>query len=78
MSTNLSRWCFPKSTIRFVQEVERPRGARKTKLVLTISNEKKPAQACVMIFTPSEWAKLDVETYTFYADVYEHPQRNSP
>ena len=45
MRTNIARWCFPQSTIQFLQEVERPRGYHKTKRVLTGSKEKKPAQA---------------------------------
>ena len=43
----------------------------------TANSGKKPAQACVRIVRPFEWAKIDLFTYTFYSDVYEHPVRNS-
>ena len=78
MRNNLVKWCFPASAIKFVENVERPRGNQNTKGVLVAPRVKKPAQACVRMVLPSEWAKLDVCTYTFYSDVYEHPQRASP
>ena len=46
-------------------------------MVQTDTDLRKSAQACVRLVLPSEWAKLDVCTYTFYSDVYEHPQRDS-
>ena len=78
MRTNLVQWCFPKSSISFVHDVERPRGTQRSTFVHTKNAGRKPAQACVRLVLPSEWAKLDVCTYTFYSDVYEHPLRESP
>ena len=78
MSNNLSGWCFPKSSVVFVEDVERPRGKTKTHYVTTKNSGRKPAQACVQLVLPSDWAKMDVSTYKFYADVFEHPLRTSP
>lgn len=78
MSTNLSDWCFPKSQLHFVSNIERPRGTQVVKTVKTCNAGRKPAQACVRVIMPSEWAKLDIATYTFYTDVYDHPDRNKP
>ena len=78
MRTSLVGWCFPTSTISFVVRIDRPRGVKTVKRVVTSDNVKRPAQACVRLVQPSEWAKLDVCTYPFYADVFEHPDRSSP
>ena len=75
MRGNLSTWCFPTSSIKLVEGTEQPRGARHIKKVLTDANVMKPALSCVRMVLPSEWAKLDVCTYTFYSDVYEHPSQ---
>ena len=77
MRTKLASWCFPGSNVKFVEKVERPRGLQQTKMVKTDTDLRKSAQACVHLVLPSEWAKLDLCTYTFYSDVYEHPQRDS-
>ena len=77
MRTNLAQWCFPTSSVKFVEGTEEPRGFRTSKKVLTAANVRKPAQSCVRLVLPSDWAKLDVATYTFYSDVYEHPGRES-
>ena len=78
MRINLGAWCFPRSSVKYVEDIELPRGAQRTTTVLTDLNEKKPALACVRMVLPSEWAKLDIATYTFYSDVYEHPDRGNP
>ena len=75
MRINLTAWCFPASAVRFVEEIERPRVVQKTKLVRTHNDLKKQAQACVRLVLQSEWAKIDIATYSFYSDVYEHPNR---
>ena len=75
MSSNLSEWCFPKSDVYFVHNIGRPRGTSVIKTVKTVNAGRKPAQACVRIIMPSEWAKLDIATFTFYSDVYEHPRK---
>ena len=77
LAQNLMQWCFPKSSVYFIEEVEQPRGTADHKIVDTVNAEKKPAQACARIVLPSEWAKLDVATYTFYSDVFDHPQHTS-
>ena len=38
----------------------------------------KPAESCVFTVALSEGAKVGVATYSFYADVYEHPKRDAP
>ena len=78
MQTCLATWCFPKNSVYFVESVARPRGTSKTQIVQTVNAGKKPAQSCVRIVWPTSWAKLDVATYTFYADVFEHPRRGHP
>ena len=78
MRTSLVGWCFPKSTISFVDGIDRPRGVEKVKRVLNSANLKQPAQACVRLVQPSEWAKLDVCTYPFYSDMFKNPDRSSP
>ena len=74
MQTCLADWCFPKNSIYFVDSVARPRGTSKTQRVQTVNAGNKPAQSCVRIVWPTSWAKLDVATYTFYSDVFEHPR----
>ena len=78
MSRNLSEWCFPKSEVYFVANVECPRGTAVIKTVNTCNAGKKAAQACVRVVMPTEWAKLDVASYTFYSDIFEHPQNSNP
>ena len=75
---NLTGWGFPKSDLYFVEDVARPRGTAAVKKVMTVNNGEQPALATVRMVTPSEWAKYDVCTYTFYADVFEHSERSSP
>ena len=77
MRANLGKWCFPTSTIKFVENVERQRSGRALREVCTDDGKKRPAQACVRLVLPSEWAKLDVCTYTFYSDVFEHPSKDT-
>ena len=76
MRNNLATWCFPKSSIVFVEEIERPGGTSGRTTVRTENAGVKPAHACIRIVKPSEWARLDVCTYPFYADVYENPSRD--
>ena len=78
MGRNLVSWCFPASKIYHVSEIDKPRGSAGMKMVRTHDGRDVPSRSCVRIVLPSEWAKLDVCTYTFYADEYEHPMRESP
>ena len=78
MRSHLARWCFPKTSIEHISSATKPRAWKSVKRLMTSKGEKKPAQECAMMVSPSEWAKMDVATYTFYSDVYEHPDRDSP
>ena len=78
MRNKVLNWCFPKSDIFFVAEASRPRGARRVNKVQTKNAGSKAAIDSVRLILPSEWAKLDVCTYTTYTDIFEHPNRDSP
>ena len=77
MGRNLVDWCFPASKVHHVSDVDMPRGSDRGKIIQTHDKREKPARSCVRVVLPSDWAKLDVCTYTFYEDVFEHPQRDS-
>ena len=52
MRNNLVKWCFTPSSVKFVENFERPRGNYKTKTVMNECNVKKTAQACVRLVLP--------------------------
>ena len=72
MRKKIQSWCFPKTDVIFIEPAYKPRGARRINMVQTSNAGRKPAMDCVRVVLPSEWAKLDVCTYTTYADIFEH------
>ena len=72
MRKKIQRWCFPKSDVIFIEAAHKPRGARRINMVQSSNAGAKPAIDCIRVVLPSEWAKLDVCTYTTYADMFEH------
>lgn len=76
---NLSRWCFPNTQVMFVHDVEDFGGANTREMINTDKTEvMKSPLSRLQIVSSSGWEKLDVSTYTFYSDVYDHPGRNYP
>jgi len=69
MKVTLAGHCYPKS---LVTELERTKGHATGR-----GDDVRPSTE-VRLVLPSEWAKLDVATYPFYADVFENADRSRP
>jgi len=67
MRTVLSKHCYPQSSLMDV--------VRRAPVHVT-GVQALPTPGKVRIVLPSDWAKIDVATYTFYSDVFENPGRN--
>ena len=70
------RWAFPHSDIVYVQNVETCRATQPRDIVTSMDGGERHALSCARMVLVSEWAKLDVACYNFYADVYEHSSRD--
>ena len=74
MKRYLGGWCLPKSTLVYIGGPSLPT-SRSPSYVSTINAGRKRVEHCVSLVLPSEWAKMDISTPSFYADAYEHPRR---
>ena len=84
-TTNSSIWrmlrdeSFPRSVTLFVGHTSRPRSRlNQASFVKVFSGDMKDPRDCARVVFPSEWAKVDLRSRTFFNEVYSSNSRNEP
>ena len=74
MKEYLGGWCLARSSVIYIGGVDL-RCTRSPTRVTTEHHGDQRAEHCIRVVYPSEWAKIDVSTPSFYGDVFENPSR---